>query len=89
MKQLVHRREGISFLVKSAIIEEVKEGKLHMVPIANEKIELDVYFAHFKNHSLSLVLSAFFESIKTMIDEGKLIASLAPSWRDNFPASKK
>jgi DNA-binding transcriptional LysR family regulator len=89
MKQLVHRREGISFLVKSAIIDEVKKGKLHIVPIVNEKIELDVYFAYFKNHSLSLVLSAFFESTKTMIDEGGLIASPVPSWRDNFPASKK
>ena len=85
MKYLVRRGEGISFLVKSAVMDEVKEGKLHIVPITNEEIELDVYFAYSKNHFLLPVLSAFFESIIDMFDEGGLSANLIPSWRDNFP----
>jgi DNA-binding transcriptional LysR family regulator len=85
MKRLVATGEGISFLVKSAVIDEVHKGKLHIVPINDEKIELDVYFAYSKNHFLSPLVSAFFESIIEMFDEGGLSTNLIPSWRDNFP----
>jgi DNA-binding transcriptional LysR family regulator len=85
MKRLVATGEGISFLVKSAVIDEAHKGELHIVPINDEKIELDVYFAYSKNHFLSPLVSAFFESIIEMFDEGGLSANLIPSWRDNFP----
>lgn len=85
MKRLVATGEGISFLVKSAIMDEVHKGELHIVPIHGEKIELNVYFAYSKNHFLSPLVSAFFESIMEMFDEGGLSANLIPSWRDNFP----
>jgi DNA-binding transcriptional LysR family regulator len=89
MKQLVSRGEGISFLVKSAVMDEVKAGKLHIVPITNEKIILDVYLAYSKNYFYSPVLSAFFESIIAMFNERGLFTTLAPSWRNNLPKLKK
>ena len=85
MKQLVCEGEGISFLVKSAVMDEVKEGKLHIVPIMNDKMVLDVYLAYSKNHFPTPVLSAFFESIVDMFNERGSFTDLIPSWRNNLP----
>jgi len=61
---LVERGEGISFLVKPAIVQKVKEKKLAARKIKDNALFLDVSFGHLKNIPLSPAANAFFEIVK-------------------------
>lgn len=66
---LVERGEGISFLVKPAIDQKVKEKKLASRKIKNTKIFLDVSFGYLKNIPLSPAANAFYEVVKNSFIE--------------------
>ncbi len=53
IKQLVQRGEGISFLVKPVVNQELKENKLATVQIVGEKMYLDVSVAYLKKQPIS------------------------------------
>ncbi len=61
---LVERGEGISFLVKPAIDQKVKEKKLAWRKLKNSKMFLDVSFGYLKNTPLSPAANAFYEVVK-------------------------
>jgi len=61
---LVERGEGISFLVKPAIDQKVKEKKLAFRKLKNSKMFLDVSFGYLKNTPLSPAAKAFYEVVK-------------------------
>jgi DNA-binding transcriptional LysR family regulator len=70
IKQLVHRGEGISFLVKEAVLPELHENKITTIPIEEEKIFLDVSIAYIKNQPLSPSSQAFLKIIEKLAENG-------------------
>jgi len=66
IKQLVQRGEGVSFLVREAVVHELREGKLLAVPIHGQKIFLDVSIAYLKNQHLSPPARAFLDILGTL-----------------------
>lgn len=61
---LVERGEGISFLVKPAIDQKVKEKKLAWRKLKDNQMFLDVSFGFLKNTPLSPAAKAFYEVVK-------------------------
>ena len=66
---LVERKEGISFLVKPATDQKVKEKKLVVRKLKNTQIFLDVSMGFSKNTPLSPVAKAFFDVVKNSFVE--------------------
>jgi DNA-binding transcriptional LysR family regulator len=69
IKQLVMRGEGISFLVKEAVVAEIKEGKLTTIPLKGSKIFLDVSIAYLKDQNLSPAAKAFVDTLRKLETE--------------------
>jgi DNA-binding transcriptional LysR family regulator len=63
IKKLVARGDGISFLVKQAVIEDLQAGRLTSVPFQNGKLFIDASIAYLKKQPLSLPAQAFLETI--------------------------
>jgi DNA-binding transcriptional LysR family regulator len=66
IKQLVHRGEGFSFLVKESVAVELEEKKLVTVPLEEERFYLDVSIAYLKNEPLSRPAQAFLDILLEM-----------------------
>ncbi|MGD8271950.1 MAG: LysR substrate-binding domain-containing protein [Desulfobacterales bacterium] len=63
IKQLVQRGEGVSFVVKEAVAQELKEKKLASVPLKGPKVYLDVSIAYLKEQVLSPSARAFVDTL--------------------------
>lgn len=63
MKQLVQRRDGISFIVREAVAAEIREGKLESRPIKGERLLLDVSIAYVREQCLSRPAKAFLDCL--------------------------
>lgn len=61
IKQVVQRGEGVSFVVRSAVLAELNEKKLIERPIRGEKLYLNVNIAHLKGQELSRAAQAFLD----------------------------
>ena len=68
--KLVERGDGISFLVKPAIDQKIKEEKLISRSLKDTQLFLNVSFAYIKNTSLSPSAKAFFDIFKNSLIEG-------------------
>jgi DNA-binding transcriptional LysR family regulator len=66
IKQVVHRGEGVSFLVKACVTLELQEKKLATVPLKDQKIYLDVSFGYLKDQPLSPPAKAFENVLKKL-----------------------
>ncbi len=62
IKQLVRRGEGIAFLVKEAVAQELEEGNLALVHLA-EPLYLDVSIARLKGQPLSPPAKVFLDTL--------------------------
>ena len=75
IKQLVQRGEGISFLVKAAVMLEAQDGKLQIINLRDISLRLDVSIAHLKGQALSPPARVFLEMLdrisKAAGDPGK------------------
>ncbi len=69
IKQLVHRGEGVSFLVKEAVAAELKNKNLIDVPLKGHKILLDVSIAYLKGQVLSPPARAFVDTLTRLRSE--------------------
>jgi DNA-binding transcriptional LysR family regulator len=69
IKQLVHRGEGVSFLVREAVAAELKNKNLAEVPIKGHKILLDVSIAYLKGQVLSPPARAFVDTLTKLRSE--------------------
>ncbi len=69
IKQLVHRGEGVSFLVKEAVAAELKNKNLVDVPLKGPKILLDVSIAYLKRQVLSPPARAFVDTLTKLRSE--------------------
>ena len=63
IKKLVARGDGISFLVKQAVVEDLQAKRLVSIPLRNGKLYIDVSIAYLKKQPLSLPAQAFLETI--------------------------
>ena len=63
IKKLVARGDGISFLVKQAVVEDLQAGRLVSIPLQNGKLYIDVSIAYLKKQPLSLPAQAFLKTI--------------------------
>lgn len=99
IKELVQRGEGISFLVKAAVAEELRAKKLATVPIKNHHIILDVSVAYLKDQHLSPPAQAFVTILDTMTQKdltpqgiGSLMAKMLAARKNkmqNTPSARK
>jgi DNA-binding transcriptional LysR family regulator len=69
IKQVVQRGEGISFLVRSAVLAELNEKKLIERPLKGENLFLTVNLAHLEGQDLSRPAQAFFEIITNFVPQ--------------------
>lgn len=76
IKQLVQRGEGIAFLVRAAVAQELSENKLAAVAIGGQKIFLDVSVAHLKSQPLSPPARAFVRSLKRLRSEDQPVQGI-------------
>jgi DNA-binding transcriptional LysR family regulator len=53
IKNIIQKREGISFLSRIAISEEIEKGMLAAVPLEGNPISLVIHIATLKNHTVS------------------------------------
>lgn len=61
IKEMVQRKEGISFMSRHAASAEIREGDLNAVLIDGPTMYLDIYIAHLKAHRLSGPALAFLD----------------------------
>ena len=66
IKLLVQHGEGVSFLVKEAVMGEIQEKKLVTVPIKDHSIFMDVSIAYLKKQPLSPSAQAFLNSLENL-----------------------
>lgn len=66
IKQLVARGDGISFLVRESVAEELRQKNLATVPIEGEDILLDTNIAYLKKQHLSLCAQAFLQTLDNL-----------------------
>jgi DNA-binding transcriptional LysR family regulator len=88
IKEVVQRRDGISFLVKEAVLTELMENKLATVPIKGKQVFLDVNIAYLKNQHLSPPAQAFLDMLLDISDKEKtdqgikhIMADMLGQWK--------
>lgn len=72
IKQLVQRGEGVSFLVKAAVANELEENILATIALDGPVCYLDVSIAHLKDQPLSLPAKGFIKILKTIRSESDM-----------------
>ena len=66
IKQLVNRGDGISLLVRESVAMEIESGFLASVPLAGEKVYLDVSIAYLEDQHLSPPAKAFLDTLEQL-----------------------
>jgi DNA-binding transcriptional LysR family regulator len=69
IKQLVNRGEGVSFLVREAVVAELNEKKLIEMRLKGHEIHLDVSIAYLKDQVLSPPARAFVDTLTRLRSE--------------------
>lgn len=71
IKDMVRKGEGVSFLVRQAVEQEIKEGKLKVIEIKDEDLILPVFIVLRDSERLSPSARAFLEILFAIRDEVK------------------
>jgi DNA-binding transcriptional LysR family regulator len=71
IKQLVQRGEGISFLTRVTVAQELQEKKLATVPLKDQEIFLESFVAYLKDEQLSPSAHAFLEILQKLSPRDK------------------
>ncbi len=64
IKDMVEKGEGVSFLVRSAIAQELAEGRIRVVPVRDQDMALQVYTAYLDGGGLSPAAQAFLQILE-------------------------
>lgn len=64
IKEMVEKGEGVSFLVRTALSEEIEAGKIRVIPIVDQPMTLNVCIAFLKGEDLSPSAQAFLKILK-------------------------
>ncbi len=73
IKELVETGNGISFVVKSAVQEELKRGTLRIRTLAEGPLTLNVDIVFLKNRNLSPSAQAFLDLLQSRGEQGSLL----------------
>jgi len=68
IKEMVERGEGVAFLVRSAIQEDLASGRICSVPLLGQELSFQVHIAHLKDADLSPAAQAFLDILETEKD---------------------
>lgn len=77
IKQVAMRGDGISFLVRAAVLTELEEGKLVTIPIEDCQILAGVSIAYLMNQHLSKPAQAFLAILEELSSGGTPLQSLS------------
>ena len=66
IKELVHRGDGVSLLVRESAAAEIADGKLAAIPIKDEDPYLDVSICYLSGQHLSPSARAFVTTLKQL-----------------------
>lgn len=64
IKEMVEKGEGVAFLVRSAIEEELRAGRVKIVPIVDEDLAVQVHIAYLEDGDLSPAAQAFLKILE-------------------------
>jgi DNA-binding transcriptional LysR family regulator len=88
IKQVVQRGEGVSFVVRSAVLAELNEKKLIERPIRGEHLFLNVNIAHLKGQELSRAAQAFLDILMKYVPQKgpeenirEIMAKMLETWK--------
>jgi DNA-binding transcriptional LysR family regulator len=88
IKQVVQRGEGVSFVVRSAVLAELNEKKLIERPIRGEHLYLNVNIAHLKGQELSRAAQAFLDILMKYVPQKgpeenirEIMAKMLETWK--------
>lgn len=81
IKDLVQRGEGFSFLVRAAVADEIKNGKIATLELRGIRLLLDVSIAYLKDQPLSRPAKAFLRLLEEVaaeaVKEGSVMSLIA------------
>lgn len=91
IKELVHRGDGVSFLVRESVAAELAEGKLAAIPLKEENFFLDVSICFIEDQQLSPPARAFVATLDqlrsgrevTLKGIGEYMAKISAKHRQN------
>lgn len=91
IKELVHRGDGVSLLVRETVAAELADGKLAAVPIKGESIYLDVSICYLADQHLSPSARAFVTTLEQLHSGrevtpqgiGEYMAKISAQYRKN------
>jgi DNA-binding transcriptional LysR family regulator len=91
IKELVHRGDGVSFLVRESVAAELAEGKLAAIPLQEENFSLDVCICYIEDQQLSPPARAFVATLDqlrsgrevTIQGIGEYMAKISAQHRQN------
>ena len=66
IKDLVHRGEAVSFLVRESVTPDIQAGRLKSVPLQGCTLNLDVSIAYLKDQHFSPAAKAFFDLLRKL-----------------------
>jgi DNA-binding transcriptional LysR family regulator len=66
IKLLVQHGEGVAFLVREAVVQDLRDGRLATVPIEGHRLFLDLSIAYLRNQTLSPPAQAFLASLRNL-----------------------
>jgi DNA-binding transcriptional LysR family regulator len=85
IKKFVERGDGVTFLVQGAVLSEIEQGKLVMVPMEEDGFFIDVYLAYLKDIPFSVPARAYLKLFAKSIPESSETSPMVASWRNNWP----
>ncbi len=68
IKEMVKSGNGVAFMIKGTITNELKAKDLSIIPIENQRLFLPMYLAYLVNHPLSLTAKLFIDFVKSYLD---------------------
>lgn len=91
IKEVVHRGDGVSLLVRETVAAELADGKLTAVPIKGESIYLDVSICYLADQHLSPSARAFVTTLEQLKSGrevtpqgiGEYMAKISAQYRDS------
>jgi DNA-binding transcriptional LysR family regulator len=64
IKEMVEKGEGVSFLVRSGIAQEIADGKIRVIPVRDQPMKLQVFIAYLEDGDLSPAAGAFLKILE-------------------------
>ncbi len=77
IKYMIRKREGISFLSRIVVSEEIEKGILAAVPLAGNPISLVINIAYRKNHALSRPAQLLLNVLQALVPSDKPFGSVS------------